>query len=225
MSVPAMDAAYAMALVTGLLGGAGHCAGMCGPIVGSLGMSAGGGILGQALYNAGRIATYTILGAVMGAAGSFAAVAARMEGAQQWVMVGAGALMAFMGLSVFVSGGSGGLLGVIERRNAPVLRAARRLMGARGVVLKFLPLGLVMGLLPCGLSYTVLVAAAGTGSPVKGGLTMLCFGIGTAPSLMAVGLIVKALGARARGWVYRSGGLAVLFMGCWFVYKGFHAYL
>jgi hypothetical protein len=147
-----------------------------------------------------------------------------MEGAQQWVMVAAGALMAFMGLNVLVSGGSGGLLAVIERRNAPVLRAARRLMGARGVF-RFLPLGLVMGLLPCGLSYTVLVAAAGTGSPVKGGLAMLCFGVGTAPSLMAVGLIVKALGARARGWVYRAGGLAVLGMGGWFVYKGLHAYL
>ncbi len=47
-------------------------------------------------------------------------------------------------------------------------------------------LGLVWGWLPCGLVYSVLAMAAITASPISGALTMLSFGAGTLPMLLAM---------------------------------------
>ena len=55
-------------------------------------------------------------------------------------------------------------------------------------------LGMVLGFLPCGLVYGALAAAAGTGSIADGAAAMAAFGLGTAPALLAVGwggLIVR----------------------------------
>jgi len=48
-------------------------------------------------------------------------------------------------------------------------------------------LGLFWGLLPCGLVLTALLVAAAAGSPVRAALTMLAFGLGTAPLGLGVG--------------------------------------
>jgi len=55
-------------------------------------------------------------------------------------------------------------------------------------------LGLLLGFLPCGFLYAALAAAAATGGPLTGAVAMLCFGIGTAPSLVAVGVAGHAAG-------------------------------
>ncbi len=223
-----MEAEYLLALTTGLLGGFGHCIGMCGPLIAgpALGFSSQRvakafpeQALSQALYHAGRITTYGIVGAIMGLAGSFIDVAGRMAGIQNTVMVLAGFLMILMGLSIVGFFRSGWL----ERHNIFILRAAKKLLD--GVSrLRYYPLGLILGLLPCGLSYTVFIAAAGTGSPGAGTLTMLAFGMGTVPALAFFGVLVSYFGSQARRVVQKAGGVTVIVMGVLYLIKGIKLY-
>jgi sulfite exporter TauE/SafE len=224
--------AVAMALVTGLLGGFGHCVGMCGPLVGSLAMaqsrggspSAGsdglirlrGTLAGQAAYHAGRISTYALLGGLLGLTGSFVNVAGRLAGLSQAVAIGAGALMILLGLGAV--GLSGALRRLEARASARVVGLVRGLLG--GGPGRLYPTGLALGFLPCGLSWTVFLGAAGTGSLPEGFLVALAFGLGTVPALLLAGAAGAWLGVRARGLLYRGGGLLVAAMGVLFVVRG-----
>ncbi len=223
-----MDASLPIALATGFLGGFGHCVAMCGPLVGALGISAPPGIparralLPQLAYHLGRITTYGTLGAVMGLAGSFVNVAGRLAGWQDVVAVLAGALMVAMGLgaavqSLWVKSAEGRLAG-------RVLGAVRRLAGHEAPARAY-PLGLVLGFLPCGLSYSAFAAAAATGHPARGMALALAFGAGTMPALLLAGAVVNALSFRARGLLYRAGGLLVALLGVLFVLRGLRVHV
>ena len=211
-----------IAFAAGFFGGFGHCSGMCGPIVAAF--SAGRGralILQQALYNSGRVMTYTLLGALVGSAGSFVGVASRLEGAQYALLAITGILMISAGISVAAE--AGGLVGLIERHNAPVLRIASRITDTRSDI-KFLPLGLVLGFLPCGLSYTILIGAAGSGSMALGAGVMLGFGLGTVPAMFLIGALAGKLGHLMRGTMYRIGGALVALMGALYLYRAWVYY-
>ena len=211
-----MQADLLLAATTGLLGGFGHCAGMCGPLVASVGLvSAPGGarraFAGQVLYNAGRV------GAVMGLTGSFVNVAGRLAGFQDAVAVAAGALMVLMGL------GASGLFAAArraeERIAGRVFRAARAVLDGGGTD-RYYALGLMLGFLPCGLSYSAFVGAAATGSLPQGLLFALAFALGTVPALLLVGGLASALSPRLRGAFQRAGGVAVALVGLLFVLRG-----
>ncbi|HET8725262.1 MAG TPA: sulfite exporter TauE/SafE family protein [Anaeromyxobacteraceae bacterium] len=223
-----MDATLPIALATGFLGGFGHCVAMCGPLVGALGLSAPPGIpvrralAPQLAYHLGRITTYGTVGAAMGLAGSFVNVAGRMAGLQDAVAVAAGVLLVAMGLG---AASRWRLLRDAEGRVAGrVMRAVRSLAGHEAPARAY-PLGLLLGLLPCGLSYSAFAAAAATGSPVRGLLLALAFGAGTLPALLAAGAIVGALPARGRGLLQRAGGLLVAAMGVVFVLRGLRVHV
>jgi sulfite exporter TauE/SafE len=174
----------------------------------------------QLLYNSGRITTYGVAGAVMGFAGSFVNVASRLAGIQNGVMIAAGIIMVIMGLGIVgIAGGTGWL----ERHNSLVLGMAKKIFPRRSAG-KYYPLGLVLGLLPCGLSYTAFIAAAGTGNPLAGMLTMFSFGLGTVPALALFGMMVSYLGSRLRGWMQKAGGVAVIVMGLYYLLKGIELY-
>jgi sulfite exporter TauE/SafE len=223
-----MDATLPIALATGFLGGFGHCVAMCGPLVGALGISAPPGTpvrraLGpQLAYHLGRITTYGLIGALMGLFGSFVNVAGRLAGAQDVVAVLAGALMVALGLG---AASMSLRVKLIEGRLAgQVMSAVRRLAGHEAPMGAY-PLGLVFGLLPCGLSYSAFAAAAATGSPARGLLLALVFGAGTLPALLLAGAVVAALSARARGLLYRMGGALVAVLGLLFVLRGLRVHV
>lgn len=206
----------------GLAGGAGHCVAMCGPIVASLGLAAPTGqgtfvAAARALpYHLGRVTTYGLLGALMGLTGSFVNVAGRLAGLSNAVAVGAGSLMILFGL------GATGVAAPLERITA---RASTRLTAAARALLsggtgQLYPLGLALGFLPCGLSWTAFLGAAATGGPVPGFLAALAFGLGTLPGLLAAGALAAAFGQRARGVLYRLGGLLIAAMGLLFLLRG-----
>ena len=87
------------------------------------------------------------------------------------------------------------------------------------------PLGLVLGFLPCGLSYSAFAAAAATGSPVAGMAIALAFGAGTLPALLLAGAVVSALSFRARGLLQRAGGGLVALLGVLFVLRGLRVHV
>jgi sulfite exporter TauE/SafE len=207
--------------VAGLAGGAGHCVAMCGPIVASLGLAAQPGLGALRVsartvpYHLGRVTTYALLGAIMGLTGTFVNVAGRLAGLTNAVAVIAGALMVLFGI------GATGLSRPLERLT---FRASTRLTGLARSLLgggaRLYPLGLALGFLPCGLSWPAFLGAAATGAPVPGLLAALAFGLGTVPGLLAAGFLAAAFGQRARGLLYRIGGLIIAAMGLLFVLRG-----
>jgi len=220
-------AEFTMAATAGLLGGLGHCSGMCGPIVAAFtidrpGVGGAVPVAPLVFYNAGRVITYTLLGAMVGGLGSFVGVVAPLEGAQYALMAATGLLMFFMGLSI--AGAIRRATHMIERHNSIVLRAARDVLTAKSSI-KYLPLGLVLGMLPCGLSYTMLIGASGSGGFVQGAARMLAFGLGTVPAMFLIGVLAGRLGHILRGRLYRAGGAVVALMGLLYVYRGVSFYV
>ncbi|MGE5808830.1 MAG: sulfite exporter TauE/SafE family protein [Nitrospirota bacterium] len=222
-----METGYLLALTTGIIGGFGHCIGMCGPLVASYALASPAGRLPLSaqlthhlLYNMGRITTYGLVGAFMGLSGSFVNSAGRLAGIQNAVAVMAGLLMIIMGMSI------AGILGPaawIEKHNISVLRTARRFTGSPSAF-RFYPLGLLLGLLPCGLSYTVFIASAGTGGMLSGAATSLLFGFGTLPALLLFGTLFSSLTPSLRGGLYKAGGILVIAMGIYYLARGMKLY-
>jgi sulfite exporter TauE/SafE len=220
------ESVYPLLFASGLLGGFGHCAGMCGPVVAAFSLSLGERrqFRPHLLYNLGRATTYSLIGGAAGLAGSFLGVAASLAPFQKAVTLGTGLLVALLGLAL------GGWLPRFRpfsgTDDPPVLlrRLARfaREAGGDGV---FYPLGLILGFLPCGLVYAALLAAARTGmdagSPsggfLRGFLAMALFGAGTTPSLLLVGKAVGFLGPRMRTGFYRASAAMVVLAGAVFV--------
>jgi uncharacterized protein len=212
-----------LAFTTGLLGGFGHCIGMCGPIVAALTWkqpSSDAGRKGlwarQFMYHTGRVMTYTLVGAVMGLSGSFVNVAGRISGVQNFVALGAGVMMVLMGLSI---AGLWRAAPWLEGHNNAVLSTAQKVFAGSSPY-RSVWLGLVLGLLPCGLSYTVFIAAAGTGGMFPGALLALFFGLGTLPAVLLFGTLVASVSARLRKMIYRAGGIAIIAMGILFIFRG-----
>ena len=210
------------ALTAGLLAGFGHCIRMCGPLVSTTVLDASRRTfwqktLAQLLYHTGRITTYGWVGALMGWTGSFVNVAGNMVGMQNAVALFAGIFMAVRGLEVL------GLLRWklierIESRIGFLLKGVRPLQTVDSVWRYYL-LGLFLGLLPCGLSYSAFLGAAGTGGAGWGFLFTFAFGLGTIPALFLLGSMVSALSVKLRGWLYRAGGLSLFLLGLLFLYR------
>ncbi|TLM68872.1 MAG: sulfite exporter TauE/SafE family protein [Deltaproteobacteria bacterium] len=209
------DPLIVMGFTTGLLG-AGHCIGMCGPLVGALALTAGGrpgGWLFPLLYNAGRVATYTLIGALAGWLGSALAYAEAFRDVTRILLIGSDLFIIAVGL------GTAGLFAGLNvarldfpgpfRAMTNGVQHLRRLP----VWLGALPLGLLFGLLPCGYLYAVAITAAQGADPLLGAATLFAFGLGTVPSLLLVGSVTQWLGIRARQWMLRTAGVLVTGMG------------
>lgn len=207
-------------LVTGLIGGAIHCGGMCGPLVlaqvmaGTRAVAAGPGaelrrLAGAALlpYHSGRVLTYAALGAV---AGGIAGLLRDLP-LFRWVAV---ALLALAALLLAVQawprragGGFGDGIAGLGRFVQPLFAAPT---GARGFLL-----GMMLGLLPCGMVYAALAAAAAAGDPLLSAAAMLAFGIGTMPVLVLIAAIGHAALARWRTVLLRFAPLVLLLNAGW----------
>lgn len=214
---------FAVVFSTGAMISVGHCVGMCGPIAAAYSAAQGGvgrRALGTALlvYQLGRITTYAALGAAFGLLGSTLGWSQYGTAAQGGISLFAGALMVALAL---------GLLGWVptdrwlERGGlgGRVVCGLGRLLRTRSVAGRF-GLGLLNGVLPCGPVYAMALAAAGTGSPGRGALVMLLFGLGTVPALLAVGAGTSWFAPRLRQRLYRVGAVLVLFLGVQLALRG-----
>jgi len=213
-------------LVTGFLSGV-HCLGMCGGIVaafGSLGAptavvvqtrraSPWRELARQLAFNAGRILSYTLAGALAGALGG---AGATIAGALSWqvaLYVLANLMLILVGLTL---AGASAWLARIEALGAPLWRRlqplAARLLPARTLP-QSVAAGLVWGWIPCGLVYGALAVAVLAGSPERGALAMAAFGLGTLPNLLAAGLAAARLRSVAarRGVRLAAGGVVLGF--------------
>jgi uncharacterized protein len=216
-------------LLTGLTVGWGHCIGMCGPIAVSFSLKLNGRRVfwPHLFYNTGRVITYVCLGALMGYSGSFTGTAARMAGLQQAVMIFSGLMIIGMGV---IMGGWIPFGKIFSDRCGSleiVSRGFRALSNTPSSIVYF-PLGLLLGLLPCGPVYTALIVAARSGMEAKthyiGALwgmgSMLAFGIGTVPAMLIVARLSSMRWLLHRQGIYRISAILMILMGGYFTVKG-----
>ncbi len=199
------------ALLAGLLGGV-HCAGMCGGIAASLGAAARGPTLARQLaFNGGRVASYCVAGAAVGAMGGGLLYAGPLLAAQTAMFVVANALVLLLGL--YVGGWGRGVMrleaagGAIWRRLEPL----RRHFYPIDSTAKAFGAGTVWGWVPCGLVYSMLALALASGGALDGAFVMAAFGLGTLPNLLAAGLAAQGvLALRRRAWIRQSAGALII---------------
>lgn len=221
----------------GLLGTV-HCIGMCGGIVGALSMAGAprrsfpvpvvtvaaapapsmsivlDNTLRVLAYNTGRIGSYMLAGAIAGGMASGAramADVAALQIAGYWlanlmlVALGLTLMGAWHGLAKLEQAGN-----VVWRRVQPVIKPLLPM----DTTPKALALGALWGWVPCGMVYSVLLAAMLTGSPWSGAAVMLAFGLGTLPALLTMGMAGTRLSAWTRKRRVRiAAGVIVLMFG------------
>jgi sulfite exporter TauE/SafE len=214
---------WGTAFLAGLLGSS-HCVGMCGGIAAALanGQPAAPAVrtLLPLVHGCGRILSYAAAGAL---AATLGVAALRQLADQHWsalLRLCAASVMIIIGLNLALAPWTpvawlrtperwGALL---WRRVMPVL--SRRL--PRAALPRALAAGLLWGWLPCGLVYSALLAAATSGSPLRGALTMLAFGAGTVPAVAGVGYVGgRSWLRRASGGSRRLVGAVIVVCGLW----------
>lgn len=188
-----MEASLYIALILGLSSSF-HCVGMCGPIAMAIpanrknNWTLSFGILS---YNLGRILTYAILGLIVGNIG----LSLTTFGIMQWISILAG-----IGLILFAwkkvigriipFSGSSKLTSLISQNIGKVMRS--------NSPFKLPLLGMLNGLLPCGMVYVALTNAILAGNPINGALSMLFFGLGTIPAMFAIAFFANKITGAVR---------------------------
>jgi len=212
-------------LTTAFLGSVGHCIGMCGGIV--VAYSSGKidhtsswqkQTMSHLAYNFGRVSTYTILGAIFGLIGKVIAFTPTTKGV----------LFVLTGILMILAGAS--LLGNFKFLNSAEYSVSKqgwfrrnfqKLMRSRSLS-SFYLLGMLNGIIPCGLVYSFAIFAASTASPLWGALVMASFGLATIPALFFLGTITKFLQrGNLRGTMMKLAAMLVVFYGLFTLYKGY----
>jgi sulfite exporter TauE/SafE len=177
------NADLATALLMGLAG-AGHCIGMCGGIASAIGLSSHNRPALPLAYHAGRIGSYALIGAALGAVASTIQmdlwrILLRYAAALMLIAMGLYTANWWLGLRRLESAGS--------RLWQPIQKLTRPLLPAKHAHQAFL-LGTAWGFLPCGLIYSALAWSSTQANPLNAGLLMALFGIGTLPAMLTTSL-------------------------------------
>jgi sulfite exporter TauE/SafE len=204
---------FITAFFTGLLGSF-HCAGMCGPIAlatPTVGNTSLQKAWAKLLYNFGRVATYSLLGAILGSFG----FGLKLAGLQQSISIAAGVVII---LSVILTSSK------LSQLNLNPLRYLKgglisKLFQTKTYFALF-AIGLLNGLLPCGFVYIGLIGAVATQNTAEGALFMMMFGLGTLPMMYLVSLIGQFLSVKVRGSVNKLTPFFALLIGCLFIIRG-----
>jgi sulfite exporter TauE/SafE len=207
------DSAYLALFLVGLLGGT-HCVGMCGGIVGALSLGGPARWSMHLAYNAGRILSYGVAGALAGALGAASLALDGPAPVRLALYLLANLMLVALGLYLL---GVTRALAFTERAGQHLWRhiqpLTRRFVPAKTVAQAF-PLGVLWGWLPCGLVYSALTTALGAGSSGRGALLMLAFGLGTLPNLLLAGILLARVSEFVRRPLVRiASGLLVLGFG------------
>lgn len=198
-----MEAVLWSALIFGLISNI-HCLGMCGPLALAIPMkrtNIATRVLSVLLYNTGRIFSYSVLGATFG----FFGRAIRISGFQQYLSMVLGGIIIL-----------GVLIPAVLRPSARVqaflflgigkLKYLLSKLLSIGSYSSLFSIGILNGLLPCGLVYTSLAGAMATGTWQYGALYMVFFGVGTLPMMFTIPSYI-ALFPMGSGCDYEDGSL------------------
>jgi len=207
------------------VGSFGHCIGMCGGIVlaySSSKLSPTASYIRQIAshlsYNLGRVSTYTLLGVIFGSMGAIVSFSPRSKG---MLFLATGSLMILAGLS---------LLGHIKFLHSSSWSISqyswyqkyfKSLLSSQSYS-SFYRLGLLNGILPCGLVYSFAIMALSTHTPWGGAMVMATFGLSTIPALFFLGFITRLLQqGNLRATMMKLSALLVIIYGIFTLIKGY----
>jgi uncharacterized protein len=204
------------AITIGMLGSF-HCIGMCGPIALSLPLkndSAWAKFSGTLFYNSGRIVTYVAFGFLFGLIGKSVAV----FGFQQWLSIILGILiLVFIILPKRLSSFS---------QNNFLLRFFEKILSSLGQLFSknnfssLFSIGLLNGLLPCGLVYMAAVVAISTGNIANSMVFMGAFGLGTLPMMWSVAFFGNYVSLSFRKKIRKAYPYMMMLMACLLILRG-----
>jgi uncharacterized protein len=204
------------AFMIGLLGSF-HCIGMCGPIALSLPLkkdSDWGKFSGALFYNSGRIITYTVFGFIFGIIGKSVA----LFGYQQWLSIFLGVLIIF-----FI---------IVPKRHSSfkaqnfILVFFGKLRSSIGKLFlkknfpSLFSIGLLNGLLPCGLVYMAAAVAVATGEVINSMIFMAFFGLGTLPMMWSVAFFGNYVSVSVRQKIRKAYPYMMMLMACLLILRG-----
>jgi sulfite exporter TauE/SafE len=205
------------ALMLGLMGSF-HCVGMCGPIAIALPLkndSWFSRIFGGVLYNLGRAITYALMGLVFGLVGQ----GLKLGGFQQWVSIIMGAVMVLSVFFPWLFRGRVNFDKIVGKYVSGLKTRFGYLFSARSYQ-SLLIIGLLNGLLPCGLVYMAIAGAIATANVVHGILFMFVFGLGTLPLLLLVSLAGNVISTGLRNKVRKIIPVVIVIIGLLFILRG-----
>lgn len=200
-----------------------HCIGMCGPIALAIPVKTTSAIsrfFNYFIYNIGRAVTYLILGLITGSI----AETVSLTGYFSYFSIAVGIL-----LILYAVGPSTWnkyyrmphfwqkLVKNVKIKMASVIHSSHPMSR--------LILGMLNGLLPCGMVTMALAASMATGKAVTGGVFMFLFGLGTLPAMLGIGLFKEKISPRFRSFLYRLSPVFVFLIGGWLIIRGYMGYL
>lgn len=221
-----MEAVSIISIITiAFLGSFGHCIGMCGGIIIAYSSTKIDDswtkkkqAISHILYVSGRIFTYTILGALFGTIGGVAMFSNTANGV---LLIIAGIIMLLTGLSLL---GKIKFLTIIEHSISSTSwyqKSFKSLLKTNSLM-SFFILGMLNGLLPCGLVYFFAITAASTGSTIAGATVMLIFGLSTVPALFSLGFFVGLFkNTTFRTTMIKLASISVIVFGLYTSYQGY----
>ena len=213
-----LPSALLLMLSMGFMGSV-HCIGMCGGLVSAVSMSRKhvwwSGLL---VYQFGRISTYAALGLLVGLSGA-ALSAFGGDQLQRLLAVLAGLLMIAFAMNL-----AGWLPDPLQRpgawasRKTGLARLAMR-VSKNARASSWYALGLVNGLLPCGLVYAALSLALAAGDAINATLMMIAFGLGTVPAMMLVPSALRGMTPAQRSISLRIAAVLIILFGLMTIYR------
>ena len=204
-------------LTIGLVGSF-HCIGMCGPIAVALPLkshSAGAKIAGGLLYNVGRTLTYAVLGFLFGLLGA----GIHLAGFQQWTSILLGVIMILSVLFPYFFKQRISLGALFTGYAGRLIARLRKLFSDHSYQSLF-TIGLLNGLLPCGLVYVAIAGAINTNHVFSGALFMILFGLGTIPMMLLISLTGNMVSSRLKAAMRQVVPYFIVLLGILFILRG-----
>jgi len=212
-----MTAIFFAALSLGVLGSF-HCIGMCGPLAFSLPLNNNSDFAkftGSLLYNFGRIVTYSTLGLFFGLAGKSFSI----FGFQQWLSITAGIVILFFLLIPKKQITNTTINNITSKYNYQIRSALGQLFLKKNYQSLF-AIGLLNGLLPCGLIYMAVAGAIASADPFRSAFFMAAFGLGTLPVMWSVTFFGNYIGIGFRQKIRKAYPIMMALMACLLIVRG-----
>lgn len=216
-----MTSVFIIGFSLGLFGSL-HCIGMCGPLALAVPVPHQNilqKIGGTLQYNLGRILTYALLGLVLGLTGE--GITGLFRGLQNKLSVIMGV---FIFIYVFMPRTLAQrlpLAGMLNQWFEMLRSRLGQLFFKRNVHTLWI-IGLLNGLLPCGMVYLALASSLASGTALKGMWFMTAFGVGTLPAMMSITLFGHLLPINIRRYANRMVPYFLVFLGALLVLRGLH---
>ncbi len=209
-----MNSLYFIAFMTGLVSSL-HCVGMCGPI--ALALPVGGqsflqAFINRAIYNFGRILTYSLFGLIWGYFGK----TIHIIGLQKEFSILVGLL-----LLISILPKTSQIRFPFQNLNGRINFLFRKLFKVKNSF-GFLLLGIANGFLPCSMVYMALAGAAISSTPIKGAIFMALFGLGTAPMMFLISFMPRFLTIKTRQKINKYLPVYTLFLAIIILVRGIY---